>query len=126
MRGIRNISMVMIAIAQLLIIAHAVIPHHHHQDNLSQTEDCCHHEHQKTHADVLFDLEQHDSDDCCSACHFLNVLVSQISVDHHFIQVSYDFNLAVSDYQQLIFSDKDPDIISPHLLRQYLRAPPVC
>lgn len=114
--------MFFIAIAQLLIIAHAIIPHHHH-DQFQADQACSHFNyHSEDSMNAQFE-GNHDTDDCRADCS-LNVIISQINVDYHFIQVENEFDLVVTDYQQLFYTNSDTRIVSPHLLRHHLRAPP--
>ena len=117
----QHISLFMVALAQVLMVAHAVIPHHHHHAGSPEHDKCC--EHHMPHDLAMADHEEHE--ECCSPCNFLNTLFSQLQIDSQFVQedtqTNYSNPIQVSEF--LTFEEI---AIKPiHLVRHSLRAPPI-
>ncbi len=107
------------ALAQGLMIAHAVVPHHHHSEGFD-SGDCCEHHHSM---DIQF---EHDAGDaCCSACNFLNTLFSQFQFDNQFVQTDNYMVIAAVPVKTVLTVFDEKPVRFLHLRRQSLRAPPI-
>lgn len=115
----KHISIFMIAMAQLLMIAHAVIPHHHHNEGLLVNV-CCEHSH-----DSNADLQAEDDHDCCSGCHFLNTLFSQVQIDYQFVENKNLFFCCSGEAKITFKVFNEIPIQSLHPADRALRAPPL-
>ncbi|HKK60890.1 MAG TPA: hypothetical protein VJ937_15520 [Salinivirga sp.] len=114
----KQISLWLVALAQGLMITHAIVPHHHHNEGLD-AGNCC-----ESHHAMDLQFEHHTSDECCTACNFLNTLFSQFQFDNQFVQVEYQpaFAAVPAKASLTVFNEKPVRFL--HLRRQSLRAPP--
>ena len=125
----------------LVLLAHAVVPHHHHIDTpLEIAVECNHHEEHSHQGKIPFcdnDHQDHETT-ACSLTQTMVIPNNQFkeiieSVDLEFTDILF---LIVPDFDCLqsgIYSDKPPEIAENNLLysrllvsSQGLRAPPVC
>ncbi len=81
----RIVSISVVVLANIILLAHAIIPHHHH-DGVATAwlqQECQYHHHQPTDS---HSQEEDTSDDC-----ILKVVLSRLSVSHR--EESEDHNL---------------------------------
>jgi hypothetical protein len=134
-------AFIFVLLANLVLLAHAVVPHHHHnEDPISISVKCCHHEEHNPHENALVNLEDHEDHET-TACSLTQILlipnnqfrtgeksVDKESTDILFIALFvYNFsskdNFAADSYSTTeIIPISTRFIISS----QGLRAPPVC
>lgn len=134
-------AFIILLLTNLVLLAHAVVPHHHHIDTPLEIAVECNHQEEHNHkGKIPFCDDEHQEHETtvCSLNQIMVVPNNQFkeiieSVDLEFTDILF---LIVPDFDYLqsgIYSDKPPEIAENNLLysrllvfSQGLRAPPVC
>lgn len=134
-------AFIFVLLANLFLLAHAVVPHHHHTDTPLEIVVECNHQEEHSHKGKIPFCNDDHQDHETTACGFTQLLVipnnpfKEIieSVDLEFIDILFLIGPNFDCLQSVIYSDKPPEIAENTFLysrllvsSQGLRAPPVC
>lgn len=134
-------AFIILLLTNLVLLAHAVVPHHHHTDTPLEIAVECNHQEEHSHQGKIPFCNDDHQDHETTACSLTQTMVipnnqfKEIieSVDLEFTDIIFfvvpDFNYSHS----VVYSNKPPEIAENTFLyslllvsSQGLRAPPVC
>ena len=132
------LGILLMTLANLILLAHSIIPHNNCKEDHQHDEVVCHHEHNHDYSHDL-SLEEQDFDLSHLFCHiahgesdfvYQNEISHDIGINNIVILSLYRtlFNHSVEKEitcKQLFVAEKIPIYNSPHLIRSGEKAPPI-
>ena len=134
----RFLGILLMTFANIILLAHSIIPHSNCKEDHNHSEETCHHDHDHSHSHVVSTTES-DFDLSHLFCHvahgesdfiYQNEINNEINVNPIILfSICYcllnDSSIEEVLNDKLIVAEKIPIYNSPHLIRSGQKAPPI-
>lgn len=115
-------AILFILVANIVLLAHAVIPHHHHEKEVCIVSSHCDSDGDSHNHDKAEHKHQHHGGNSVDHCVLQQILISPPNkIKHEIKSLDLDTNLFLTDYSQAIFNDNSNDLVC---FSSYLKSKP--